>query len=126
MMSFRCPCGGSWRIQGSASERPHPDLVAAFFSPVPENVHAALPPGSLYLVREAELYRKGQDTMAAALHRLVGHLRRWSDPLRSCGPTDRQLLERFAARRDESAFAELVRRHGPMVLGVARRVLGDV
>jgi RNA polymerase sigma factor (sigma-70 family) len=38
-------------------------------------------------------------------------------------PSDRQLLERFTARRDEDAFATLVRRHGPMVLGVCRRVL---
>jgi RNA polymerase sigma factor (sigma-70 family) len=39
--------------------------------------------------------------------------------------TDTQLLERFAAVREESAFAELVQRHGPMVLGVCRRVLHD-
>jgi RNA polymerase sigma factor (sigma-70 family) len=37
--------------------------------------------------------------------------------------TDRQLLDDFAARRDEGAFAGLVYRHGPMVLGVCRRVL---
>src|SRR5262245_22948586 len=37
--------------------------------------------------------------------------------------TDGQLLERFAARREESAFAALLRRHGPMVLGVCRRLL---
>src|SRR5262245_20043694 len=37
--------------------------------------------------------------------------------------TDALLLERFLARRDEVAFEELVRRHGPMVLGVCRRTL---
>jgi RNA polymerase sigma factor (sigma-70 family) len=40
-------------------------------------------------------------------------------------PTDRELLHRFAAGRDEEAFASLVHRHGPMVLGVCRRVLRD-
>src|SRR6185437_2744123 len=38
---------------------------------------------------------------------------------------DDELLERFVGRRDESAFGMLVRRHGPMVLGVCRRVLND-
>jgi DNA-directed RNA polymerase specialized sigma24 family protein len=37
--------------------------------------------------------------------------------------SDRQLLDRFAQERDESAFACLVRRHGALVLGVSRRVL---
>jgi RNA polymerase sigma factor (sigma-70 family) len=39
--------------------------------------------------------------------------------------TDAQLLERFVARRDEPAFAALVARHGPMVLGVCRRLVRD-
>jgi RNA polymerase sigma factor (sigma-70 family) len=46
--------------------------------------------------------------------------------LQECGGvTDAQLLERFLARREEIAFEELVRRHGPMVRGVCRRVLGE-
>ena len=36
-----------------------------------------------------------------------------------------QLLERFLARGDEAAFEALLRRHGPMVLGVCRRLLAD-
>jgi RNA polymerase sigma factor (sigma-70 family) len=39
--------------------------------------------------------------------------------------TDAQLLERFVSRRDEPAFAALVARHGPMVLGVCRRLVRD-
>jgi polysaccharide biosynthesis/export protein len=44
------------------------------------------------------------------------------------GLSDRELLERFATRRDasaEAAFEALVLRHGPMVLRVCRNVLGD-
>jgi RNA polymerase sigma factor (sigma-70 family) len=50
------------------------------------------------------------------LHRLLG-----AEGLD--GLNDGQLLERFAARGDQAAFALLVRRHGPMVLGVCRRLL---
>jgi RNA polymerase sigma factor (sigma-70 family) len=38
---------------------------------------------------------------------------------------DLALLERYRVGRDELAFTELMRRHGPMVLGVCRRVLGN-
>jgi RNA polymerase sigma factor (sigma-70 family) len=50
------------------------------------------------------------------LHRLAG-----SPPAEEL--CDGQLLERFALGGEEAAFAALVRRHGPMVLGVCRRVL---
>ncbi len=39
------------------------------------------------------------------------------------GQADAALLERFTDERDETAFTALVRRHGPMVLSVCRRVL---
>src|SRR5579872_6813761 len=39
--------------------------------------------------------------------------------------SDRELLAQFVSNRDEDAFAELVRRHGRLVLAVARRVTGS-
>src|SRR5262249_4431856 len=53
----------------------------------------------------------------------VRRLRRAVVEYAGAAPSDAQLLGRFVARRDEASFAELVRRHGPMVLGVCRRGL---
>ena len=58
--------------------------------------------------------------VATALDRTVEHLRQWVD-----APADDELLRRFSHHRDEAAFVELLRRHGAMVQGVARRALGD-
>ena len=41
------------------------------------------------------------------------------------GLSEWQLLERYLECRDEVAFEALVARHGPMVLGVCRRMLAD-
>jgi RNA polymerase sigma factor (sigma-70 family) len=41
------------------------------------------------------------------------------------GLSEWQLLERYLERQDEVAFEALVARHGPMVLGVCRRVLSS-
>src|SRR5262245_48321514 len=54
---------------------------------------------------------------------VTDYLRRVSAPLEA--RTDCELLARYAATRDDEAFAQLVRRHGRMVLGVCRRALGS-
>ncbi|QDU19084.1 sigma-70 family RNA polymerase sigma factor [Urbifossiella limnaea] len=41
------------------------------------------------------------------------------------GPTDGELLAAFAATHGEADFAQLLARHGRMVLGVCRRLLGN-
>ncbi len=41
------------------------------------------------------------------------------------GLAEGQLLRQFAAHGDEAAFEALLTRHGPMVLGVCRRLLFD-
>jgi RNA polymerase sigma factor (sigma-70 family) len=65
-------------------------------------------------------------TMKGSLGSILGHLRRVV--VRRCdgGLSDAQLLQRFATNRDEAAFEVLVWRHGPMVLGVGRRVLRNL
>lgn len=54
---------------------------------------------------------------------VIRHLSRAALFQTGTGLTDGELLECFIARRDEAAFEVLMRRHGPMVLGVCRRVL---
>lgn len=43
----------------------------------------------------------------------------------SPAPSDAELIERFVTARDHEAFAQLVYRHGTIVLGVSRRVLNE-
>jgi RNA polymerase sigma-70 factor (ECF subfamily) len=54
---------------------------------------------------------------------VLRHLRRAALMRDGADVADGELLERYLARRDEAAFESLLRRHGPMVLGVCRRVL---
>ena len=56
---------------------------------------------------------------------VLRHVRRAALLRDGGGLSDSQLLERFLLGRDEDAFAGLLKRHGPMVLAVCRRVLGD-
>src|SRR5260370_19410630 len=57
------------------------------------------------------------------LRSVLCHIRALVGPAPSGEISDCALLERFAAGRDQAAFAELVRRHGPLVWGVCRRLL---
>jgi RNA polymerase sigma factor (sigma-70 family) len=59
----------------------------------------------------------------AQLDSLLRQLQQLAAGPRLAHGTDRQLLDDFSARGDETAFATLVARHGPMVLRVCRRVL---
>jgi RNA polymerase sigma factor (sigma-70 family) len=60
--------------------------------------------------------------MAAERHPLSRYVRQLAAHLAAELP-DRLLLERFVCRREEAAFAALVRRHGPLVWAVCWRVL---
>jgi RNA polymerase sigma factor (sigma-70 family) len=61
----------------------------------------------------------------ARLDTLLRQLRRVAGPPGNGEATDSRLLERWLSQRDEAAFELLVRRHGPLVWGVCRRVLAD-
>src|SRR5215831_15020955 len=58
--------------------------------------------------------------------RMIQHLRRAVLRRELASLSDGQLLGHYIEQRNDAAFEALVRRHGPMVLGVCRRILGSV
>src|SRR5262245_55972 len=56
---------------------------------------------------------------------VLGHIRRFAATEQTAQLPDRELLQRFTTAHEQQAFAALVRRHGPLVFGVCRRVLGN-
>src|SRR5262249_27640566 len=54
---------------------------------------------------------------------LLQFLRKVTDCREAADLSDGQLLERFRDQRDETAFAALLQRHGPLVLDVCHRLL---
>jgi hypothetical protein len=56
---------------------------------------------------------------------VLRHIRRIALTAEAAELDDGRLVERFLASRDEAAFEALLRRHGPMVLSVCRRLLRD-
>jgi RNA polymerase sigma factor (sigma-70 family) len=61
----------------------------------------------------------------AQMDTVIRHLRRAVLLQDGAASTDGQLLASFIDHHDEAAFEALVRRHGPMVFGVCRRVVGN-
>jgi RNA polymerase sigma factor (sigma-70 family) len=61
----------------------------------------------------------------AQIDTVIRHLRRAVLRQDAAGWTDGQLLASFIDQKDEAAFEALVRRHGPMVFGVCRRIVGN-
>jgi RNA polymerase sigma factor (sigma-70 family) len=61
----------------------------------------------------------------AEMDTVIWHLRRAVLRQDGAGWTDGQLLASFIDHKDEAAFEALVHRHGPMVFGVCRRVVGN-
>src|SRR5437660_12158469 len=59
------------------------------------------------------------------LRRVFQTLREAVPSSEAASRTDGQLLRSYIRSREEAAFAALVQRHGPMVWGVCRRVLGS-
>src|SRR4051794_28850307 len=60
----------------------------------------------------------GAEQLGAVLRRLLFVAERQGEE-----QSDRQLLDRFVATKEEAAFAALVERHGGLVFGVCRSVL---
>jgi RNA polymerase sigma factor (sigma-70 family) len=63
---------------------------------------------------------------SAQVGAVLGYVRRLAAIRKDDDLPDHQLLECFALDRDEAAFAAMLKRHGPMVLGVCRSVLGNL
>jgi RNA polymerase sigma factor (sigma-70 family) len=63
--------------------------------------------------------------MAGRSGTVLGHLHQLLAARGADGQTDGHLLDRFVTQQEESAFTALVQRHGPLVLRVCRRLLGN-
>jgi RNA polymerase sigma factor (sigma-70 family) len=57
---------------------------------------------------------------------VMARVRKLVEAHRADQADDAQLLARFVGQKDETAFEALVRRYGPMVLRVCRRILGQI
>lgn len=63
--------------------------------------------------------------MARSSQTILGYVNSWLMGAKLSPSSDGEILRRFVQRRDEAAFGELLDRHGPMILGLCRRLIGD-
>jgi RNA polymerase sigma factor (sigma-70 family) len=68
---------------------------------------------------------KGAGMARPEWNTVLRQLRCWVGLPATQEQSDRSLLQQFTAQHDQDAFAQLVQRHGPMVLATCRRALHD-
>src|SRR5260370_1329689 len=92
---------------------------------VPPEKVKGIPTSRQYVERGNQQVKRTDAMPPPALGPVVHYLRRIDTDARQHADTDADLLERFVRRGDEAAFATLLKRYGPMVFGVCRRILRD-
>src|SRR4051794_36842673 len=93
-------------------------------SPAPKKPEQPATPRGTYRRKTRTVPEDAKDMATATAHPVARYVRHLAARHAAALPDD-QLLDHYARRRDEAAFAALVRRHGPLVLGACRRVLRD-
>jgi RNA polymerase sigma factor (sigma-70 family) len=78
-----------------------------------------------YLLEAAHVSSGAPSMARGQLGKVVDHLCGVVKRQEAASKADADLLQRFVRGNDQAAFEALVRRHGPMVLGVCKRVLRD-
>jgi RNA polymerase sigma factor (sigma-70 family) len=123
-----CPDHSAFGVRPAASDAPlAPRLRHVFGRTDPLNAFRQKKVNPLAVEREVSLNcgsATGPSTMSKPLNSTVLTYLRDLVAHRADGASaDADLIARFVARRDQGAFALLAKRHGPLVMGVCRRVL---
>src|SRR5262245_25760445 len=98
-------CAGRLGTRENGETNPPLGVGTAYYS---GRGHAGLGKGAKLMSRRVQ-------TILPVLKKLVS--------LQDNQTADRELLKRFSRERDETAFSEIVRRHGPMLVRVCQRVV---
>src|SRR5438105_7493451 len=91
---------------------------------LPRYRRAARSRGTIH-VEHARRFAREKGMTSGGMARIIRQLRRAALLRDGAGLSDAELLDAFLCRGDEAAFEALIRRHGPLVMGVCRRLLGN-